>query len=101
MKFSSAEIVQLTEIFRRLCYFHKGKLDTGFLHPAYPSEVKTLVQKGILTPANTVTPRVCSWYCLDDAGKELFGPIIREIGDQENVALYEGRETLNFNNLQK
>jgi hypothetical protein len=66
MKFTAHEQKVITEIRRRIRVFNK---DMVMVYLGYPSEVKSLIQKGILTPYSSQTPRVLNWYNLTELGK--------------------------------
>jgi len=72
MKFNSKEKEVLKEIDRRLNIFHDGDLDTRLLLLALPYEVKSLINKKILTCSTSETPRVFNWYRLTEAGKQVY-----------------------------
>lgn len=99
MKFTAEENRQLTEVYRRLNYFNQNNLDERLLMLAFPNEVKTLKQKGILRPSSTETVRVQNWYTLTEKGKELFKSHSQEnrMSHDKALALFEGKKTLNFN----
>ncbi len=54
----------LEEVKRRIKEFKKGDKTQSMIYLGYPSEVKTLISKNILTPYSTETKRVLNWYNL-------------------------------------
>jgi hypothetical protein len=99
MKFTANETIQLTEIYRRLNYFHGGNLETNLLYLAMPNEVKTLKKKGILKCSNTEKPYALNWYRLAEKGITLFKDHVtkKKLTEKENLEIWEGRHTKNFN----
>lgn len=70
MKFTAHEHRVLTEVKRRIIQFKGGDKNKPMIYLAYPSEVKTLVQKGILTPYSREIVKVLNWYNLTEEGKK-------------------------------
>lgn len=99
MKFTAEENRQLTEVYRRLNYFKQNNLDEHLLMLAFPYQVKTLRQKGILKPSSTETPKALNWYNLTEEGKELFKDYSKNkrMSHNEALAIFEGIKTINFN----
>lgn len=92
-RFLSKDLRILTEIYRRLNYFHNGNLKTQLLLPALPSEVKNLKNLGILKSTNKEQGRVMNWYMLGEKGKNLFQHFIEEtrLSEEENLAYFNGK----------
>lgn len=65
------ESIQLDEVKRRIKEFKGGDINAPMIYLGWPSEVKTLVQKGILTPYSKETKRTLNWYNLTEKGKQL------------------------------
>lgn len=84
MKFTKAQNIVLTEIYRRLNYFHKGDLKTTLLIPAYPSEISVIKKYGLIKPYKSEVQRVRNWYNLTDKGKAFFSHYIEEISEEKN-----------------
>ena len=68
IKLTAKEKIQIEEIKRRRKEFQKGKIMATL---AFPNEVKTLVEKGILTPYSKELPRVLNWYNLTELGAKI------------------------------
>lgn len=68
MKFTATENIQLDEVRRRIREFKDGNKAAPMIFLGYPSEVKTLVKKGILTPYSKETKRALNWYNLTETG---------------------------------
>lgn len=69
LKFTATEKIQLEEVERRIKEFKNGDKNAPMIFLGFPSEVKTLVQKKVLTPYSKETKRVLNWYNLTDFGK--------------------------------
>ena len=72
IKFTSYENRVLQEVRRRITEFKGGDKTKPMIYLGYPSEVKTLIAKGILKAYSGEIPRVLNWYNLTEKGKELF-----------------------------
>lgn len=71
MKFTAKENIQLSEVKRRIREFKNGDKDAPMIFLGMPSEVKTLVEKDILTPYSREQKRVLNWYNLTEKGKSI------------------------------
>lgn len=71
MKFTPTEGIQIAEIKRRIQEFKGGNKNAPMIFLGFPSEVKTLVQKGIIYPYSKERKRVLNWYNLTESGKQL------------------------------
>ena len=91
--FNHSETKVLSEIFRRLNYFHKGNTNKNLMYLALPSEAKKIKKHNLITPISSELPRVYNWYKLTDAGKKFFGNYVRPISDKENTDLFNGSTT--------
>lgn len=69
MKLNQKEKDVITEVKRRIKEFKNGNKNAPMIFLGYPSEVKTLVKKGLLTPYSNELPRVLNWYNLTEEGK--------------------------------
>lgn len=78
-KFTYQEIKVLKEIVRRRNQFDKDMIMALL---CYPSEAKSLVQKGVLKPYSTETPRCLSWYNLTKLG---LNELIKAIKSNPNL----------------
>src|SRR5690606_25193164 len=98
-RFNRHENKLLTEVYRRLNYFHKGNLDAKSLLIALPSETKTLIEKAILKPYGKEVKRAYNWYYLTDKGKELFSSYVTKerLSDDVAFAIFEGWYVRDFN----
>ena len=71
MKLNATEQIQLTEVRRRIREFKGGDKNAGMIYLGFPSEVKGLKDKGILTPyGGRETKRALNWYNLTEEGKK-------------------------------
>ena len=62
MKFSSKEDRIIDEVMRRIKQFKEGKDESIVLYLGWPSDVKSLIEKNILTPyGGRETKRVLNW----------------------------------------
>lgn len=86
-QFTKKENTVLTEIYRRLNYFHKGNLNEPLLLLALPSEVKAIRHFGFVTPYSNEVLRALNWYRLTPKGKAFFSNYIKKIGTKENHKL--------------
>lgn len=95
-KFNKKQNRSLTEIYRRLNYFHKGNLNERLMYLAYPSEAKVLRDLGLIQPYSSEIRRALNWYSLTERGKRFFSKYIAPINEEENQALING-EYIIFN----
>jgi hypothetical protein len=70
MKLTWTESVQMDEVRRRIREFKGGDKDKPMVYLGFPSEVKGLVKKNILTPYSREIKRALNWYNLTDLGKQ-------------------------------
>lgn len=71
MKLTTTESIQIDEVRRRIREFKGGNKDKPMVYLGYPSEVKGLVKKNILTPYSREIKRALNWYNLTDLGKNI------------------------------
>jgi len=71
MKFTATENIQLQEVRRRITDFKGGDKNATMIFLGFPTEVKTLVKKNILTPYSKETKRALNWYNLTEKGKAI------------------------------
>lgn len=71
MKFTITESIQIDEIKRRVQEFKNGERNAPMVYLGYPSEVKSLVSKGIITPYSKEVKRALNWYNLTDLGRQV------------------------------
>ena len=88
-RFTIEENRMLTEVYRRLNYFHKGDLNSDILSDV-PSRAKCLKSIGLIEPLWGETPCVYNWYKLTENGKKYFSNYITEISESHNLDLFEG-----------
>lgn len=69
MKLSTHEKQVLSEIRRRIKEFKNGDKNARMIFLGFPSEAKTLIQKGILKPYSGEAKRALNWYDLTEKGK--------------------------------
>ena len=90
----------LNEIERRLRYFNND-IDSKLLLLELPSEVKTLVNKGYITPStgNEIKYSL-NWYMLTEKGKLLFNKIkLSKINENLNQSMFEGKLIRDYNKI--
>jgi acyl-[acyl carrier protein]--UDP-N-acetylglucosamine O-acyltransferase len=68
-QFNQAQIAVLTEIYRRLNYYHKGNVDEVLMLQAVPSDVRCIDKFDFIKPYKEETPRIYNWYSLTEKGK--------------------------------
>lgn len=93
------ENIVLTDIYRRLNYFHKGDLNTKLLANLYPSEAKPLIKKGLIMHHDgREILRIANWYSLTEKGKELFKKYVTKdkLSEDENLSIFQGKKVINF-----
>lgn len=70
-KLTITEQIQIEEVRRRIREFKKGDKNAPMIFLGFPSEVKSLLKKGIFTPYSKETKRCLNWYNLTEEGKQL------------------------------
>jgi hypothetical protein len=70
-KVTTKETIILNEIKNNIIKFHAGNSNEPMIYLGFPSEVKTLVRKGVLTPYSKETKRILNWYNLTAKGINL------------------------------
>lgn len=88
----------LSEIYRRLNYFHGGNVNVKILYLAYPSEAKKIARFKLIEPVGQVTPRCLSWYSLTKEGKKLFKRYLTKgkLSDKTNSEIFNGTRIIKF-----
>lgn len=71
MKLTTQEKQVMDEVRRRIKEFKNGDKNAKMIFWGYPSEVKTLVNKGVLIPYSGEVKRALNWYNLTEKGKTL------------------------------
>jgi len=71
MRFTITEEIQMGEVRRRIKEFKGGDKNRPMIFLGFPSEVKSLVKKGIFTPYSREIKRALNWYNLTEKGKSL------------------------------
>ena len=96
--FTQAEKRVLTEIYRRLNFFHNGNLNEDLLYLAFPSEAKKIAEFGLIKPFSKETNRALNWYSLTEKGKKFFSHYIakKKISQKENFDLFTGVTVVMF-----
>lgn len=90
LNFTLEENRMLTEIYRRLNYFHKGDLNSNILLEV-PSRAKCLIKLGLIQPSySRETPRALNWYKLTEKGQLFFKNYLDNVNDKVNEALFNG-----------
>jgi hypothetical protein len=69
MKFTAHENRVLQEVKRRVETFKRGNKAAPMIYLGYPSEVQTLIKKGVLTPYSDELRRCKNWYNLTELGQ--------------------------------
>ena len=90
-RFNNKQNTILSEIYRRLNFFHNGNLNEKLMMLAYPSEVKPIIEFGLVETTSThCTSRVINWYRLTDNGKKFFSNYIEKekLSDDVNHSIY-------------
>ncbi len=97
-KFNNAENKVLSEIYRRLNFFHGGNLNENLLLLSYPSEAKLLKEYELIKPYSNEIPRVLNWYNLTEKGKTFFSNYVtkRKLSESINTSLFEGSYVKQF-----
>lgn len=90
--FTQKENSALSEIYRRLNYFHDGDLNTNLLTLATPFQVKEIVELGIIKPISKEIPREYNWYNLTEKGKIFFKNYVtkNKLSDNTNHKIFIG-----------
>lgn len=91
-RFTKAENEILSEIYRRLNYFHKGNLDANLLYLGLPSEASKISKYNLIKPYSGETPRVLNWYTLTDKGKKFFANYLtkKKLDQSVNHKIFTG-----------
>lgn len=71
MKLNWKEQTIIAEVKRRINEFKDGNKNASMVYLGWPSEVKTLVKKNVLTPYGKETKRALNWYNLTETGRQL------------------------------
>ena len=89
----------LSEIYRRLNYFHSGNLNESLLYLGYPSDAKIISVFELIKPYRKEIPRVLNWYNLTEKGKKFFANYVTKhrLSSKRNSALFSGEYIKNFN----
>ena len=99
-QFTIQENKNLTEIYRRLNYFHFGNVDQKLMIISYPSEVKTLCDMGMIKPTSNELPRIMGWYSLTEKGKVFFKEnYIHPISHDLNHSMFCGDYVKTFDKI--
>lgn len=96
--FTKGENRCLTEVYRRLNYFHNGNVNTELLYLAIPSNAKKILELGLIKPHETEIKNCWSWYNLTELGKKFFSYYNKvKIGSIKNRTMFEGLYIKTFN----
>ena len=93
-KFTREQNSVLSEIYRRLNYFHNGNLNESLLLLSMPFNAKVLKPFGLIEPyRNKETPRVLNWYNLTTKGRNFFRHYITvgKLSDKTNSDIFSGQ----------
>jgi hypothetical protein len=97
MSFKKSEKKVLSEIYRRLNYFHNGNVDTKLLMLALPSEIKVIKHLGLVKASSTEIARNLNWYCLTEKGKSFFSNYTKPyLSEKINEKLFNNEIIINF-----
>ena len=90
-EFTKQENEILSEIYRRLNYFHKGNLSANLLYLALPSEAAKISKYGLIKPYSKEVPRALNWYNLTEKGKSFFKnyKTAGKLSDKTNAAIFD------------
>jgi hypothetical protein len=90
-KFTLEENRILTEIYRRLNYFHGGDVTRPMVLLDFPYSAKSIVKLGLIkTYSNQEHARCLNWYNLTEKGQEFFKNYIEKVDTTKNVDLFDG-----------
>lgn len=97
-KFTNKQNKVLSEIYRRLNYFHGGDLNTGLLLLSMPSEAKEIIELGLIRPHSKETNRVLNWYSLTERGKLFFNNYVtkNKLSEEMNSSIFDGSYVKEF-----
>ena len=89
----------LSEIYRRLNYFHGGDVTEKLFLLALPSTAKKIKQFNFIEPVSGETPRIYSWYRLTKRGQDFFCNYITKdkLTEEENHQLFTEQYVKTFN----
>lgn len=95
--FTMGESRCLTEVYRRLNFFHNGDVNAECLYLARPSNAKKILTLGIVEPHGIEAKNCQNWYNLTELGKKFFCYYNNhKISVKENFAMFEGRMVKTF-----
>lgn len=99
MRFTKEQNKVLSEIYRRLNYFHYGDLNENLLYLAYPSDARVIEKFSLIKPYGTEIPKALNWYNLTEKGKSFFShyALKRRLSNKMNARLFDGTYTKIFN----
>lgn len=92
-RFTRIQNAVLSEIYRRLNYFHNGNLNANLLLLSMPFNAKVLEPFGIIKPYhNEETPHVLNWYNLTEKGKLFFANYVTKskLSYETNADIFDG-----------
>ena len=70
--FTKAQTEVLTEIYRRLNFFHNGNLTESLLYLATPTQAKRIKKYGLIKPYREEMRGTANWYNLTAKGQDFF-----------------------------
>lgn len=101
----------LTEIYRRLFYFHDGDINEPLLLLSTNYQARPLTSIGLIEPSKNISIGN-QWFKLTTKGKELFNSckgknieigfnnrVFGYMNEHINLAIFEEKVTINFNKL--
>lgn len=86
----------LSEIYRRLNYFHKGNLDEPLMYLGRKTEANKIREFALITPYSTEQEKHLNWYKLTEKGKEYFKKYCHRITEETNYRIFTGEKVLEF-----
>lgn len=100
-KFTKDQNKVLSEIYRRLNYFHNGDLNTSLLLLAMPSEAKKIADIGLIRSHSKELRGVLNWYSLTERGKLFFSNYVTKtkLSNETNSSIFNGSYVKNFDYL--
>lgn len=97
-KFTNEQNKVLSEIYRRLNYFHNGDLNTSLLLLAMPPEAKKIAEFGLIRSHSKEIKRVLNWYSLTERGRLFFGNYVTKskLSNETNSVIFDGSYVKKF-----
>ena len=71
-RFTKAQTEILSEIYRRLNFFHNGDVTTNLLYLSTPTQAKKVKKYGLIKPYREEIKGTANWYNLTAKGQKFF-----------------------------